>query len=105
MWLAVAAITLAAASDLASSLWQFGVAALVNQSLAAVVLPSSSKERPVSDRLGRDIVPGKPWLLAIGKRLQAEYDALAEPVPPRLAALVKQLTDDTVADRNEDATE
>ncbi len=31
------------------------------------------------------------WLLAIGRRLRVEYDAIAEPVPPRLAALVKQL--------------
>jgi hypothetical protein len=33
----------------------------------------------------------KAWLLAIGRRLRVEYDAIAEPVPPRLAALVKQL--------------
>jgi Anti-sigma factor NepR len=30
-------------------------------------------------------------MLAIGRRLRAEYDAVAEPVPERLAALVKQL--------------
>jgi putative tryptophan/tyrosine transport system substrate-binding protein len=30
-------------------------------------------------------------ILAIGRRLRVEYDAIAEPVPPRLAALVKQL--------------
>ena len=33
----------------------------------------------------------KAWLLAIGQRLKAEYDASAQPVPPRLAALVKKL--------------
>jgi hypothetical protein len=33
----------------------------------------------------------RAWLLAIGRRLRVEYDAIAEPVPPRLAALVKQL--------------
>jgi hypothetical protein len=33
----------------------------------------------------------RAWLLAIGRRLGVEYDAIAEPVPPRLAALVKQL--------------
>jgi hypothetical protein len=33
----------------------------------------------------------RAWLLAIGRRLRVEYDAMAEPVPPRLAALVKQL--------------
>jgi hypothetical protein len=31
------------------------------------------------------------WLLLIGRRLRAEYDAVAEPVPPRLAALIQQL--------------
>jgi hypothetical protein len=33
----------------------------------------------------------RAWMLAIGRRLGVEYDAIAEPVPPRLAALVKQL--------------
>jgi hypothetical protein len=33
----------------------------------------------------------RAWLLAIGRWLRVEYDAIAEPVPPRLAALVKQL--------------
>jgi hypothetical protein len=33
----------------------------------------------------------RAWLLAIGRRLRVEYDAIADPVPPRLAALVKQL--------------
>jgi hypothetical protein len=32
----------------------------------------------------------RAWLLAIGRRLRVEYDAIAEPVPPRLAALVKR---------------
>jgi hypothetical protein len=32
----------------------------------------------------------RAWLLAIGRRLRVEYDTIA-PVPPRLAALVKQL--------------
>ena len=33
----------------------------------------------------------KEWLLAIGQRLRAEYDALAQPLPLHLLALVKQL--------------
>ncbi len=33
----------------------------------------------------------REWLLAIGRRLRAEYDAIKEPVPERLAALIKQL--------------
>ncbi len=35
------------------------------------------------------------WLLAIGRRLRADYDAVKEPVPERLAALVKQLETET----------
>ncbi len=35
------------------------------------------------------------WLLAIGRRLRADYDVLKEPVPERLAALVKQLETET----------
>ena len=31
------------------------------------------------------------WLLAIGRRLMVEYDAIAEPVPPHLTALLKVL--------------
>ena len=30
----------------------------------------------------------RAWLLAIGRRLRADYDATAEPIPPRLAELV-----------------
>jgi hypothetical protein len=38
-----------------------------------------------------DILPRKPWLLAIGRVLAAEYTAVREPVPERLAALLKKL--------------
>jgi hypothetical protein len=43
----------------------------------------------MSDR--DQLYPLDAWLLAIGRRLRVEYDAIAEPVPPRLAVLVKQL--------------
>jgi hypothetical protein len=33
----------------------------------------------------------RAWLLAIGRRLRADYDATAEPIPPRLAELVNHL--------------
>jgi hypothetical protein len=33
----------------------------------------------------------RAWLLAIGRRLRADYDATAEPIPRRLAELVNQL--------------
>jgi len=45
-------------------------------------MPGSSDVRP-EDRTA--------WLLLIGRRLKAEYDALAEPVPARLATLIQQL--------------
>jgi hypothetical protein len=34
---------------------------------------------------------GTAWLLAIGERLRVEYDQAAEPLPPRLVALLDQL--------------
>jgi hypothetical protein len=33
----------------------------------------------------------RAWLLDIGRRLRAEYDAVADPVPPRLVELLTQL--------------
>ena len=44
--------------------------------------PSQSKFNPARDR--------RVWLSAIGQSLKSQYDALAGPVPPHLAALVKQ---------------
>jgi hypothetical protein len=38
-----------------------------------------------------DILARRPWLLAIGQSLQAEYSAVEQPVPERLAALLKQV--------------
>jgi hypothetical protein len=45
----------------------------------------------MSDRDQLYLLDQRAWLLAIGRRLRIEYDAIAEPVPPHLAALVKQL--------------
>ena len=44
---------------------------------------SRSKLSPARDR--------SVWLSAIGQCLKDQYDALANPIPPHLAALVKQL--------------
>ena len=49
----------------------------------------TSVEVPMSDRDQLYPLDQRAWLLAIGRRLRVEYDAIAEPVPPRLAALVK----------------
>jgi hypothetical protein len=37
-----------------------------------------------------DILARRPWLLAIGQSLQAEYSTVEQPVPERLAALLKE---------------
>jgi hypothetical protein len=37
----------------------------------------------------------RTWLLALGRRLRAEYDAVLEPAPPRLTALLEQLASAT----------
>jgi hypothetical protein len=34
---------------------------------------------------------GTAWLLALGERLRVEYNRMAEPLPPRLIALLEQL--------------
>jgi hypothetical protein len=39
----------------------------------------------------RDILARKPWLQAIGQWLRAEYNAVEQPLPERLAALLKEL--------------
>jgi hypothetical protein len=45
----------------------------------------------------------RAWLLAIGRRLKADYDATAEPIPARLAELVKQL-EGSAKTSNDDAS-
>jgi hypothetical protein len=40
-----------------------------------------------------DVAPRKPWLMAIGRALAAQYTLAREPVPERLAALLKKLGD------------
>jgi hypothetical protein len=49
-----------------------------------------------------DVLPRKPWLLAIGRVLAAEYTAVREPVPERLAALLRKLESQPPADANGD---
>lgn len=47
-------------------------------------------ERPAASKLIL-ACDRRTWLSALGESLKAQYDALAAPVPPRLAALVRQL--------------
>jgi hypothetical protein len=48
-----------------------------------------------SRRLGeperRDVLAQMPWFREIGQSLRAGYDAVDQPVPERLAALLKEL--------------
>jgi len=62
-------------------------AAPVRESTRSSVRPSRS-ERPARAVLACD---RRAWLGALGRALECEYDALAAPVPARLAALVRQL--------------
>src|SRR5262245_10565568 len=56
-------------------------------------------------RAGEEVLPHRrTWLLSIGRRLRAEYDAIAEPVPPRLAELIKRLEKPSTAERNQQET-
>ena len=52
--------------------------------------PKPRAERPLPSRLIL-ACDRRGWLFAIGESLKAQYDALAAPVPARLAALVRQL--------------
>jgi hypothetical protein len=59
---------------------------------------SACQSTPQASRVGssrpsehRDILAGSPWLRAIGQWLRAEYYAVEQPVPERLAALLKEL--------------
>ena len=49
-----------------------------------------------------DVLPRKPGLLAIGRVLAAEYTAVREPVPERLAALLRKPEGQPPADANGD---
>jgi|SoiMetStandDraft_2_1073263.scaffolds.fasta_scaffold219712_1 hypothetical protein len=51
---------------------------------------ASGVERPLASKLML-ACDRRAWLSALGQSLKAQYDALAAPVPPRLAALVRQL--------------
>jgi hypothetical protein len=52
--------------------------------------PEPRAERPLPSRLTL-ACDRRGWLFAIGQSLKAQYDALAAPVPTRLAVLVRQL--------------
>jgi hypothetical protein len=54
----------------------------------AAPAPRAERSRPSKLMLACD---RRAWLSALGQSLKAQYDALAAPIPPRLAALVRQL--------------
>ncbi len=78
MWLALAAMTLARRA-LSRSLAQEGPPSM---------LESEGRMRAPERR---DVLAGTKWLLTIGQQLRAEYPAVEEPVPERLAALLEQV--------------
>jgi hypothetical protein len=77
---------------------------MLPQYLAAVPFAADTQRRgcAMSDNSEFDPDDRSEWLLAIGRRLRADYDALKEPVPERLAALVKQLEAGTAPPRDTD---
>jgi hypothetical protein len=57
----------------------------------AVISRSQRGQRKSGQSERRGILARRPWLLAIGQRLRAEYNAANQPVPERLVALLKEL--------------
>jgi Anti-sigma factor NepR len=68
----------------ASSAWE-------STSRAVRVASSQRGQHAPGHSEPRDILARRPWLQAIGQWLRAEYDAVDQPVPERLAALLKEL--------------
>jgi hypothetical protein len=58
---------------------------------AALVGSSQRGQRRSDQPERRDILARSPWLREIGQWLRAGYDAADQPVPERLAALLKEL--------------
>ena len=57
----------------------------------ALLGSSQRGQRRSGESEGRDILAEMPWLREIGQWLRAGYDAVDQPVPERLAALLKEL--------------
>jgi hypothetical protein len=57
----------------------------------AVISRSQRGQRKSGRSERRGILARRPWLLAIGQWLRAEYNAANQPVPEHLAALLKEL--------------
>jgi hypothetical protein len=58
---------------------------------AALVSRSQRGQRRSGQSERRDILARGPWLREIGQWLRAEYNIADQPVPERLAALLKEL--------------
>jgi hypothetical protein len=58
---------------------------------AALIGTRQRGQRRSSQSERRDILARRPWLREIGQWLQAGYNAVDQPVPERLAALLKEL--------------
>jgi hypothetical protein len=58
---------------------------------AALVGSSQRGHRRSGPAKRRDILAPTPWLMELGQWLRAEYDPADEPIPERLATLLKEL--------------
>jgi hypothetical protein len=58
---------------------------------AALVSNSQRGQRRSGQSERRDILARNPWLREIGQWLRAGYDAVDQPLPGRLTALLKEL--------------
>jgi hypothetical protein len=71
--------------------WVLRAQASSARKTAALVGSSQRRQRRSGESERRDILTEMPWLREIGQWLRAEYDAVDQPVPEHLAALVKEL--------------
>jgi hypothetical protein len=71
--------------------WVLRAQASSARETAALVGSSQRGQRRSGESEHRDILAEMPWLREIGQWLRAGYDAVDQPVPERLAALLKEL--------------
>ena len=71
--------------------WVLRAQASSARETAALVGSSQRGQRRSGESEHSDILAEMPWLREIGQWLRAGYDAVDQPVPERLAALLKEL--------------
>ena len=61
----------------------------VSKNRSRAIIPADV--RRFAHVINNDGVPRRPWLRELGQWLRAEYNAVDQPVPERLATLLKEL--------------